>query len=204
MRCRYRSTSNVKDRVMNNGSRDVAQTPPQLDPMLPQLRGRHGHLSTDELLLRYMYGDREDRCPRARRRHVQRPAPGRGTRGRPRADADQAQVRLAGTRHRTEGQCRDTALRPEPRPTSRDRGTTGRRPARAPDDPALPRLRTASVLSPRASARPACPSNSHGWIRPARGASTPSRSAGSRPIRRWPTRCPMPWPSSNSTRACAC
>jgi oxaloacetate decarboxylase alpha subunit len=50
---------NVKDLVMNNGSRDISEIPPQLDPILPQLRKRHGHLSPDEMILRYMYGDQK-------------------------------------------------------------------------------------------------------------------------------------------------
>lgn len=50
---------NVKDLVMNNGSRDISETPPQLDPILPELRRRYGHLSPDEMILRYMYGDQK-------------------------------------------------------------------------------------------------------------------------------------------------
>jgi oxaloacetate decarboxylase alpha subunit len=47
----------VKDRVMANGSRDVSETPPPLDPILPRLRAKHGHLSPEEMILRYMYAD---------------------------------------------------------------------------------------------------------------------------------------------------
>ena len=47
----------VMDRVIANGSREIALTPPVLEPLLPQLRRRYGHLSDDQLLLRYMYGN---------------------------------------------------------------------------------------------------------------------------------------------------
>ncbi len=48
---------NVKDRVIANGSSQVALTPPRLEPVLPQLRKRYKNIGDDELLLRYMYGD---------------------------------------------------------------------------------------------------------------------------------------------------
>jgi oxaloacetate decarboxylase alpha subunit len=48
---------NVTDRIVANGSREIAATPPPLEPLMPQLRRRYGHLSDDQLLLRYMYGD---------------------------------------------------------------------------------------------------------------------------------------------------
>jgi oxaloacetate decarboxylase alpha subunit len=48
---------NVTDRIVANGSREIALVPPPLEPLLPQLRRRYGHLSDDQLLLRYMYGD---------------------------------------------------------------------------------------------------------------------------------------------------
>ncbi|WP_280156377.1 carboxylase [Piscinibacter sp. XHJ-5] len=48
---------NVKDRILTNGSQDVAMTPPVLAPVLPKLRQRYKNLGDDELLLRYMYGD---------------------------------------------------------------------------------------------------------------------------------------------------
>jgi oxaloacetate decarboxylase alpha subunit len=48
---------NVTDRIIANGSREIAVTPPPLEPLMPQLRRRYGHLSDDQLLLRYMYGD---------------------------------------------------------------------------------------------------------------------------------------------------
>jgi oxaloacetate decarboxylase alpha subunit len=48
---------NVKDRVLTNGSKDVALTPPVIEPVLPQLRQRYRNIGDDELLLRYMYGD---------------------------------------------------------------------------------------------------------------------------------------------------
>jgi len=48
---------NIKDRVLANGSREVAETPPALSPRLPELRCRYPDLSDDELLLRAMYGD---------------------------------------------------------------------------------------------------------------------------------------------------
>ena len=49
--------SNVKDRVLENGSKDIALIPPPLDPVVPQLRQRYRNLSDEQLLLRYMYGD---------------------------------------------------------------------------------------------------------------------------------------------------
>ena len=48
---------NVKDRVIANGSKDVALTPPVIEPVLPGLRQRYKNIGDDELLLRYMYGD---------------------------------------------------------------------------------------------------------------------------------------------------
>lgn len=48
---------NVKDRVIANGSRQVAVTPPRIEPVLPQLRQRYKNVGDDELVLRYMYGD---------------------------------------------------------------------------------------------------------------------------------------------------
>lgn len=47
----------VMDRVIANGSRDVALTPEPPQPLLPGLRKRYRGISDDELLLRYMYGD---------------------------------------------------------------------------------------------------------------------------------------------------
>lgn len=49
--------ANVKDRIIANGSKDVALTPPVIDPVLPGLRQRYKNIGDDELLLRYMYGD---------------------------------------------------------------------------------------------------------------------------------------------------
>jgi oxaloacetate decarboxylase alpha subunit len=49
--------ANVKDRIISNGSQDVALTPPVNQPVLPKLRQRYKSLGDDELLLRYMYGD---------------------------------------------------------------------------------------------------------------------------------------------------
>ncbi len=49
--------ANVLDRVIENGSADVALSPPPLQPMVPALRKRYGKLGDDQLLLRYMYGD---------------------------------------------------------------------------------------------------------------------------------------------------
>lgn len=49
--------ANVKDRVINNGSRDVALVAPERPPVLPGLRQRYQGIGDDELLLRYMYGD---------------------------------------------------------------------------------------------------------------------------------------------------
>ncbi|WP_327240587.1 hypothetical protein OG243_37420 [Streptomyces sp. NBC_01318] len=51
--------ADIKDRVLGNGSRDVAETPPPLDPVLPALRSRYRNQSDDQLLLRYMYGDQK-------------------------------------------------------------------------------------------------------------------------------------------------
>jgi oxaloacetate decarboxylase alpha subunit len=48
---------NVKDRIIANGSKDVALTPPAIEPVLPGLRQRYKNIGDDELLLRYMYGD---------------------------------------------------------------------------------------------------------------------------------------------------
>lgn len=47
----------IKDRVLANGSREIAITPPVLAPRVPELRRRYPGLSDDELLLRAMYGD---------------------------------------------------------------------------------------------------------------------------------------------------
>jgi oxaloacetate decarboxylase alpha subunit len=47
----------VKDRIITNGSKDVALTPPVIEPVLPGLRQRYRNIGDDELLLRYMYGD---------------------------------------------------------------------------------------------------------------------------------------------------
>jgi oxaloacetate decarboxylase alpha subunit len=47
----------VKERVLTNGSRDIAITPPVLTPKVPELRRRYPGMSDDELLLRAMYGD---------------------------------------------------------------------------------------------------------------------------------------------------
>ena len=49
--------ANVKDRIIGNGSKDVALTPPAIEPVLPGLRQRYKDIGDDELLLRYMYGD---------------------------------------------------------------------------------------------------------------------------------------------------
>ncbi|MEJ8821357.1 carboxylase [Variovorax humicola] len=48
---------NVKDKVIANGSKDVALKPPVIEPVLPGLRQRYKNIGDDELLLRYMYGD---------------------------------------------------------------------------------------------------------------------------------------------------
>jgi len=47
----------VKDKVIANGSKEIALTPPEIPPALPALRRRYTGLSDDQLLLRYMYGD---------------------------------------------------------------------------------------------------------------------------------------------------
>jgi oxaloacetate decarboxylase (Na+ extruding) subunit alpha len=49
--------ANVKDRIISNGSKDVALTPPVIAPVVPGLRQRYKNIGDDELLLRYMYGD---------------------------------------------------------------------------------------------------------------------------------------------------
>ena len=48
---------NVRDRILTNGSQDVAVTPPVIEPVVPKLRQRYKDIGDDELLLRYMYGD---------------------------------------------------------------------------------------------------------------------------------------------------
>jgi oxaloacetate decarboxylase (Na+ extruding) subunit alpha len=50
---------NIKDRIIANGSREIAFAPPVLEPLMPGLRRRYGHLSEDQMLLRYMYGDQK-------------------------------------------------------------------------------------------------------------------------------------------------
>ena len=57
--------ANVKDRIIGNGSKDVALTPPAIEPVLPGLRQRYKDIGDDELLLRYMYGDEKINGPRA-------------------------------------------------------------------------------------------------------------------------------------------
>jgi oxaloacetate decarboxylase alpha subunit len=47
----------VLDRVIENGSSDVALTPEPLKPLVPGLRARYQGLGDDARLLRYMYGD---------------------------------------------------------------------------------------------------------------------------------------------------
>jgi len=49
--------TNVVDRVVQNGPREVPQTPPELEPVMPKLRKRYPSTSDDDLLIRYMYGD---------------------------------------------------------------------------------------------------------------------------------------------------
>jgi oxaloacetate decarboxylase (Na+ extruding) subunit alpha len=49
--------ANVKDRIIANGSKDVALEPPVIEPVVPGLRERYKNIGDDELLLRYMYGD---------------------------------------------------------------------------------------------------------------------------------------------------
>jgi oxaloacetate decarboxylase (Na+ extruding) subunit alpha len=49
--------ANARDRIITNGSKDVALTPPVIEPVLPGLRQRYKGIGDDELLLRYMYGD---------------------------------------------------------------------------------------------------------------------------------------------------
>lgn len=48
---------NVLDRVIENGSSDVALTPEPPKPLVPGLRERYKNFDDDALLLRYMYGD---------------------------------------------------------------------------------------------------------------------------------------------------
>lgn len=48
---------NVFERILANGSRDIAQTPPELPPQMPALRQRYGHLPEDQMMLRIMFGD---------------------------------------------------------------------------------------------------------------------------------------------------
>lgn len=47
----------IKDKVIENGSKEISLTPPPIPPALPALRRRYTGLSDDQLLLRYMYGD---------------------------------------------------------------------------------------------------------------------------------------------------
>lgn len=47
----------VKDRIVCQGSPDIALDAPSLEPVVPGLRRRYPGLSDDQLLLRYMYGD---------------------------------------------------------------------------------------------------------------------------------------------------
>ncbi|MDM0085443.1 carboxylase [Variovorax sp. J31P179] len=49
--------ANVKDKIIANGSKDVALAPSAIEPVLPGLRQRYKGIGDDELLLRYMYGD---------------------------------------------------------------------------------------------------------------------------------------------------
>lgn len=45
----------VLDRIVERGPRDVAMTPPPLEPILPTLRRRHAGVGDDELLLRHFF-----------------------------------------------------------------------------------------------------------------------------------------------------
>lgn len=47
----------VKELIIRNGSPDISLTPPKLEPLVPELRRRYRHLSDDQLVLRYMFGD---------------------------------------------------------------------------------------------------------------------------------------------------
>lgn len=50
---------NVLDRILENGSRDVAAKPPELEPMVPKLRRRYPRMSDDELALRSLFPDEQ-------------------------------------------------------------------------------------------------------------------------------------------------
>lgn len=49
--------ANVLDRVIENGSGDIALKAPELPPVLPDLRKRYPGMDDDLLVLRFMYGD---------------------------------------------------------------------------------------------------------------------------------------------------
>jgi len=49
--------TDVVDRVIENGPRDIPNKPQPLGPLVPGLRKRYPNIDDDELLLRYMYGD---------------------------------------------------------------------------------------------------------------------------------------------------
>jgi oxaloacetate decarboxylase alpha subunit len=56
-RLRWPVDPDVLDRIVENGSPDVALQPPPLEPALPQLRRRYPHAGDDERLLRYLFAD---------------------------------------------------------------------------------------------------------------------------------------------------
>jgi oxaloacetate decarboxylase alpha subunit len=45
----------VKDRIVENGSRKIARKPPPLEPVVPKLRARYPNLSDDERVLRFLF-----------------------------------------------------------------------------------------------------------------------------------------------------
>lgn len=50
---------NVLDRIVENGSREIAREPPELTPVVPKLRARYPAISDDELVLRSLFPDEQ-------------------------------------------------------------------------------------------------------------------------------------------------
>jgi len=49
----------VLDRIVENGSRDIALEPPMLEPMVPRLRQRYPGVPDEELVLRALFPDEQ-------------------------------------------------------------------------------------------------------------------------------------------------
>ena len=56
-RLRIPVAAEAMDRIVANGSKDIALEPPELAPVLPDLRRRYPNMAPEEMLLRFMYGD---------------------------------------------------------------------------------------------------------------------------------------------------